>query len=61
MKIIRILIYEGNDEWMDYQLAKSLPDGVKDFSIGNSIKAITLGTLPDSLDLLSAATSEEVE
>jgi hypothetical protein len=52
MKVIRVLIYEGDEEWMQRQLGGSVNDGKKDLGHGRSIKAITLGTMPDIVDVM---------
>jgi len=52
MKVIRVLIYEGDEEWLQRQLGGSMNDGKKDLGSGRSIKAITLGTMPDIVDIL---------
>lgn len=49
MKVIRLLVYEGREEWIQKQLAGSI-QGKKEVLSG-SITAITLGVLPSDLDL----------
>ena len=44
MKVIRILVYDGCEDWMLTQLNRSLPDGEKKVT-GGSITAITINTL----------------
>jgi hypothetical protein len=54
MRVIRLLIYEGDERWVRETLDKSIK-GRKDLDGttrgGNSITAVTLGTFPDDLDL----------
>lgn len=59
MKVVRIYIYEGTEKWVRDTLSRSLPDGRRVFasdiltgSSRNSISAVTLGTLEDSVSLL---------
>ncbi len=58
MKLVRILIYEGDEKWIARQRVHSLPDGKKEFTKDRSISVVTLGTLPDSFDLLLDASEE---
>ena len=44
MKVIRVLIYDGNENWMLTQLGRSLPDGTKEV-LGGSITAITINSI----------------
>jgi hypothetical protein len=45
-KVVRVLIYEGSQEWLKQQMAHSLPDGVRHREFWNcgkgQIKVITL-------------------
>lgn len=52
LKVVRLLVYEGEERWVKETLAKSLPDGVKSVFGINQIKVITLGSLPNHADLL---------
>jgi hypothetical protein len=52
MIAIRILVYEGDVTWVQRVLSKSFSDGIKYTGMGNSIKVVTLGTLPDNVNIL---------
>jgi hypothetical protein len=51
MRVMRLLVYEGPDEWVQRVLGDSIK-GKKQFSEGRSIIAITMGTIPDDTDVL---------
>ena len=54
MRVIRLLVYEGDEEWVLKTVASSI-QGTKEIlqkSVPRRITAITLGTVPDGLDLL---------
>lgn len=40
--VVRILVYKGDSEWLNTTLERSLPDGTKKMTTGNSIKAKTI-------------------
>lgn len=51
MRVMRILIYDGPDEWITETLARSLPDGRSHFTTYGTITVeshgiVTLKTLP---------------
>jgi hypothetical protein len=29
-KVVRVIIYEGSDEWLKKQISRSLPDGIRE-------------------------------
>jgi len=61
VKVLRLIVYEGDMLWLSDQLAKSLPDGVKKLYGGdNSIKVVTLGSLPDYVDLMNFSDSLKI-
>lgn len=45
MKVIRILIYDGDERWMLKQLGRSLADGTRMMSDNTSITAITIQSI----------------
>lgn len=51
MKVIRLLIYEGDIKWLEKQLGSSINDGTKSM-LGGSITAVTLGELPFPYDII---------
>uniref|UniRef100_A0A6H1ZFX8 Uncharacterized protein n=1 Tax=viral metagenome TaxID=1070528 RepID=A0A6H1ZFX8_9ZZZZ len=53
MKVIRLIIYDGDSDWVLKTISDSI-QGTRTISTGGSITAITLGTLPDSLELMIA-------
>jgi hypothetical protein len=54
MKVLRLIIYEGEDTWMKEQLSRSLPNGTKTLSPTNTISAVTLSrSLPNGTKTLS--------
>jgi hypothetical protein len=57
MKVIRVLKYEGPEEWIKDTLSKSLPDGTRYIGSDRQIAVVTLGVMPDCFDLL---TEEEI-
>uniref|UniRef100_A0A6M3KSS8 Uncharacterized protein n=1 Tax=viral metagenome TaxID=1070528 RepID=A0A6M3KSS8_9ZZZZ len=50
MRVLRLLVYEGPEDWVNNTVAKSI-QGEKNISTGTMITAITLGALPDALSL----------
>jgi hypothetical protein len=52
MRVIRILKYEGSEDWIKDTLKASLPDGTKQVNLGLDITAITLGDMPDNFDII---------
>ena len=46
MKVVRLVIYEGDDKWVGETLDRSLKDGTMDFTRGNTLTIITLSTTP---------------
>lgn len=61
MKVVRILIFDGSPDWLDEQLGRSIPDGVKVITGGNKIKIVTLGELPDIADLIFSKKSDFIQ
>lgn len=57
MKTVRLLIYEGDPDWVINTLRKSLKDGKHDMGKAGSIKVVTLGELP--ISLIEATTLKE--
>ncbi len=53
VKVLRLIMYEGDMLWISDTLSKSLPDGAKKITEINSIKVVTLGSLPDYVDLMN--------
>lgn len=49
MKVIRILIYEGNERWLRNQLFRSLPDG--DGHPSEMIPGVSVRTIHSDIDL----------
>lgn len=58
MRVIRIIVYDMSPECITEQLAKSLPDGVKELSRSRKITVVTLGTLPPNVELLMSNAAE---
>ena len=50
MRIIKLLVYEGEVEWIKQTLARSI-NGRKDVGSDRSITSILLGTFPDDLEM----------
>lgn len=46
MKITRILIYEGYEDFILEQMSRSLPDGVREIGHLNKITVLTVGNTP---------------
>lgn len=62
MKVLRLLIYEGPEEWVMDTLNKSSVKGKHCLSNDRSITEITLGTIPDNISvLLSDERREEID
>jgi hypothetical protein len=58
MRVIRLLIYDGPEEWVLDTLDKNGVKGLRQVASDRSIRSIILGTMPD--ELLSL-TEEEVK
>jgi hypothetical protein len=52
MRVIRLVVYEGSEEWIERTLAKSIKGKCQAINptIGK-ITAITLGSIPDDLEI----------
>ncbi len=52
-KVVRIIIYEGDDEWVDKTLSKSLKEGYTNISGGDrTIKVVDLETVVSNIQTL---------
>jgi hypothetical protein len=58
MKVLRLLVYEGPEEWVQDTLNRSI-QGKREMGQDKSITAISIGTLPDNLNLLIQKEGEE--
>lgn len=52
MRVLRLIVYEGAPDWVQDTLSKSLPDGIKKCLSRGCIKVVTLGALPDPVELV---------
>ena len=51
-RIVRLLVYEGSEDWVKKTIDQSHVKGVSYFGAGNVIKSVILGSLPDEVTVL---------
>jgi len=54
MKAIRLLVYEGPDDWIEYQRVHDNVKGTHVISPEKKITSVYLGSLPDELSIALA-------
>jgi len=65
-KVIRMIIYEGSDEWVDRTLLRSLKEGYTNVSVAGvgergTIKVIDLETIIDNFDSIIPSQNDVVK